>query len=90
MALGPARILHSVKIDLYFLLTRRYIPFIDIRQVDQLRSDFQAPHTPDITFKGRCIHIGPQQIRRIIAAHVELEVLGGRGGRSVRRQNLCK
>lgn len=79
-----------MKIDLYCLLTGRYIPFIDIRQVDQLRSDFQAPHTPDVAFQSRCIHIGAQQIRRIIAAHVELEVLGGRGRRAVGRQDLCK
>lgn len=82
--------MHSVKIDLYCLLTGRYIPFIDFRQVDQLRPDFQAPHTPDVAFEGGCIHIRSQQIRRIIAAHVELEVLGGRGRRPVRRQNLCK
>lgn len=85
----PAK-LHSVKIDLYSVLTGRYIPFIDFRQVDQLGANFEAAHTADVALECWCIHIWSQQICRIVATDMELEVLRRRCGRSMGRQHLCK
>lgn len=63
------------------LLTWSNVPLIDIRQIDQIGTNFQTTYTADVTLQCGCIQIGAQQIQRIIAANVQLEIFGGwRGG----------